>query len=807
MDTSSTELSDSTIPYRPLIGVSRTTVCLFQALLTLIATLQSALLVILVLVLVKFVQADVLTERYSRFTGFVNEKVGIHINPAGVLLTSAEKVYVPAVLDLSYLIADPFNNSIYDNLYCCWNQHSNNKDFREHSISATRKIINSKAEAYSNFLNTGYLNHLMNGLCSEDEELCEYHNVTVRVERNKRVVADNQTVRVVREKRLIGLLAGAAFSGLVGITGLGLGISSQVDLRRVEGKIQAIETKLRTLKTEVMSEITTLKEGQENIIRLTTAMAKNLKANMDKSFCRVHFLVADMGNALYANQLGSMVDSIIDSIMATARHGRIAPSLIPPEDVAKLVTLQHGLEDSLLALEPSLFYQTSFCVPVHIDIKKMQFGFIIEVPILKEQNLKPIFRVQNLGWNDPEQQLTFRIKSPTYVTTDNVAEKRKPFFGVDVIGCKQSIGVYFCPADLISGTHNECLRSAIDSKNDKNLSKICDFEMKQMSQETEVVTTVAGVLIRTTEKQARITNSDQLGSHQQGVTISIPPNGVLWRSQTDFQLIVVGDRFIRSTNSKMTTAKVKPAYSKPPKLRPQVIPPTGWTSYDNTLISDARTQRMIDYRIQEHTTVIPGVSHRIIGYLSLILIVIMIIIIILLIIRYCCGIDAYRLTRSELHRWRQNRRRDREDSQRVSYVPNSEDQVELPQSDTLTCENLLASLEDSTIPPPSTRKPLSAPKERNSEMNNVKNVEQPSGNEPQVHPDNKSSALIDIEVEGVKTTALWDSGAMRTCIRTDFYDHLKEKLKKGFDINFKKEILKSFSGADVIILGTAILKF
>lgn len=234
--------------------------------------------------------------------------------------------------------------------------------------------------------------------------------------------------------------------------------------------------------------------------------------------CDTNMKIGVLHEMLVAHVLEAELKTIISGLITAGLHTEISPEVIVIQRINDLIHNDHDLADTVLAHEPNLLYQIGRAYPVHADISQLDFAFMLEIPVIPKSSVYPFYQVYNVGWNNRAQGTTTQIKLPAYTVLKR--HDGRNFVEIDQTSCRKRTGLWYCPADALINSHfNDCF---IALKGSKNVSEACETRISRLQEDTEVHTTVSGVLLRTTESHVTVSNNKYIRHQAEGKVVDTP---------------------------------------------------------------------------------------------------------------------------------------------------------------------------------------------------------------------------------------------------------------------------------------------
>lgn len=509
--------------------------------------------------------------------------LGVALVPNGLVFTSVDTKYLPVIIhvrpppltsqeDLRTL-KEPLTSYLHPSTV---SKKSNNvtekprpstasplvngtfclTEYRVHDIVTATKT--KLMTAYNGVLDTSYFSNLLAELCAGSQNMCQ-----------------NVTQTRGRRKRQLGLL----ISGVLGLTGMGFGIANNIHLEKLDKKIAALHYGVDFIRKNSMQNTESIKKltvANEHLYAFVHHEMGKLYDTMLRMTCDTNMRIGVLHEMLVSHVLEAELRKIISGLITAGLHTEISPDVIDIQRINDLIHNDHDLSDTVLAHEPNLLYQIGRAYPVHADIQNLDFAFMLEIPVIPKSSVYPFYQVYNVGWNNRAQKITTQIKLPAYTVLKR--HDGRNFVEIDQMSCRKRSGLWYCPADaLINSHYNDCFLAL---KGARNVSEACEVRISRMREDTEVHTTVSGVLLRTNKPHVTISNNKYIRHQAEGKVVDTPESGVIWVSHSNYAVIVVGDKFITSTLKPIQNVKVVESFLEPVPTHPLFVPPIEYSDFD-----------------------------------------------------------------------------------------------------------------------------------------------------------------------------------------------------------------------------------
>lgn len=535
--------------------------------------------------------ASIFAESAAKLTTLVNEPIGVAITPVGLSISTDRSEFLPLIIQIAPPSGEEFplrgdfskhqrceNNCPHANFTCTENDY-----FIEAQVERLRAELKY---SYSGILDTAFYQQLTYKICRENSQMCELPHR--------------------RKKRFLGLLVG----GLLGLTGTGVGIANSVQISKLDSKYNAMAQAWTSVQGRLQKHrkiIHRITEANEHVYAFVHHAITNLEKLISSLECDARHVFREVQKELVVHWFSEKAKHAVENIMAACLHGKITPGIIDIVTLKNVVSLSPSLNNSLLMKELNLAYQFGKVYPLKIDFDNLRFGLLLELPAAFKENVKPIFEIHNVGWNNKGSNLTQKLNLPRYVTR----EVGKGFSEVNIDQCFSRPGLWFCKPYAVAQTgKSDCINLAIElGTTSKELEEKCKNSMRvtHLKTEPEISTSLAGVLIRTSKSSITVANKVKSKYLISGQTIPVPDSGTMWFSHTNYTHIVIGDTILASTihpTNEVIQTNFRILDIKIPDLK---FRPTEWTDLKAAVSSNLQAEQMIRNEVIRGIT-LPGIG-------------------------------------------------------------------------------------------------------------------------------------------------------------------------------------------------------
>jgi hypothetical protein len=340
-------------------------------------------------------------------------------------------------------------------------------------------------------------------------------------------------------------ISGSAIASLLGV-GLGIGSSAKVD--KLEAKMNQIietmknhENSLRVFKQGML----TLNRNQEILTEYIADSPGEVYKVIEDVRCAqyadMHELAKQQGLHIFRNYVQNHIEAVIEA----AHTGRITPRILGVGRLKKILAEDPATSNRVVSFEPSIVYQFGKVFPVKFDWNTLTFGYVLEVPNPRVEDIMPVYKIFNVGFHRVPDISTFRAPLPLHVIMDN----KHGLVALDDNLCTAVPGLRHCELGAASkvGPGSGCLKYFLGRNCQENsdcedairCSEEVYIDHRQRNR-TAVITTVAGILIRTQNERVVSYSHIQM-SGSRGSVQPLNQFGTYWLPHSKFVSVTVGD--------------------------------------------------------------------------------------------------------------------------------------------------------------------------------------------------------------------------------------------------------------------------
>lgn len=223
-----------------------------------------------------------------------------------------------------------------------------------------------------------------------------------------------------------------------------------------------------------------------------------------------------------------------------AMDGKVNDFLISYDFLVNNLLKDRIYKNSAYLVDPGLFYIASTSLLTRLDIEHQMAYFTILTPILKEQDVSPLYQIYNLGWRDQTHLLKFDVPTHGYLLTDG---RQAEIAAPKLDRCYKSKGIYLCNLkDSELSPSAQCLSNIILRGNHNS----CPIKVMNKKPECTYLATKGGILVQDCDSIKQIHSFRGLPRHD---TVKIPSSQTLFLPYSDFQQIEVNGVIVSSKGS------------------------------------------------------------------------------------------------------------------------------------------------------------------------------------------------------------------------------------------------------------------
>nr|QLL27738.1 hypothetical protein [Leveillula taurica associated rhabdo-like virus 1] len=248
-----------------------------------------------------------------------------------------------------------------------------------------------------------------------------------------------------------------------------------------------------------------------------------------------------------------------------AMDGHVSDFMISLQYVKDNILSLPVFKDSAYTQDPGLFYASSKSVLIKADKKTSTAYFLVSIPIIRKQDISPLYKVTNFGWDS--SGFTNKIKLPEnfYYLSQNDSVR---IISVDLANCFQTYGIFLCPSRYaIINKHSICLENLVKNKSTSGCSLTSQISTKRC----EHLNLKGGVILKNCVDASVIHNFRGV---RQVNKIRSRGGKPVFVGYSMFSELIIGDHSVSSRPNLVTT-----------KVESQVVfNMTDWSRFDHLMI-------------------------------------------------------------------------------------------------------------------------------------------------------------------------------------------------------------------------------
>lgn len=449
------------------------------------------------------------------------KNLGILVEPTSMVVSYDDKIYHRFYFSL------PLKNSSHRYPLC----NGPTRDMKERT--PIERILKSKIDQLIGIIPTTDHKILQNG-CSNIFNFCKnpVYNLTSEnhIPRSGRKNRSNKKGR--REKRVAQFLAAGAGLALTSISGYYIWKHGE-DLDKLKEEIRNYQNSQNRHQLSLFE----IKEWSHN---LTSKLSNNfaiIEREMERSYCSNPQQVFSSGILSILNNLNIEIDSLMQMI-----NGKVSPHIIDGSVLEKIISSNTDLMDSIYKTEPGLFYQIGSSILFDISYEPLTFGFLLEIPLIRKDQVSPKFDIHNIGWI--ENDILYQVETPeSFYLFKSIDDDSHRAIGLSSKHCSQNLGIYICDnSNSLYDQRVTCINDIVFSYRLES----CDIRIERNNKHFHRIINKAksGILIRNAQS---IEVLDSIGKHLHSIKDYSPTNEwTTFVSYKDFDIIIIDKVLIHS---------------------------------------------------------------------------------------------------------------------------------------------------------------------------------------------------------------------------------------------------------------------
>jgi hypothetical protein len=551
----------------------------------------------------------------TRVGSIIDTAHGVAILPRALMVSSSERVYVPIILTfLPPNLGQHRDGSEQSDREFCSGPTCSEKRPCAVPPQVYKVIENFHSQIagmYAGLVDTPYYSSLLTDVCRRTPGLCDMDVAESGKHKNFKSGQPEAPQRVKRFVR--ALLAAVPGIAALGMTGWG-----RTAITETRGAVAALEKNLRFMNLVFRNQEKVLKKlsaANGHVYSYLHATATQLQELIQQVGCRTEQNMHRVENILLQHMVSQQATRSVERAIEAALSGRISAELINVTTLRGLFKQEGIRSNNVLSHEPQLVYQFGKLFPVSINLKRLHFAFIMELPVIHRSGIHNVFEIENTGWNVIAKQsndsFTMRLNLPTFVAYQ---PRSRTYLALSATQCERKPGLWFCPAAAWENLeHYPCLKilTATSQKGKrgrptKQTKQQCEqqSEFRLMRNITEVRSTLQGILARTHHGTYSIAPLGQ-GRDRKSTRVTVPPNGVIWLEYTSFSHVIIGDSFIstRTAATNILTEIIRPTLNY--SLPLLTIPPLEWIEIAMAEAQNRKASSILDAQKYFHLHIGP----------------------------------------------------------------------------------------------------------------------------------------------------------------------------------------------------------
>lgn len=334
---------------------------------------------------------------------------------------------------------------------------------------------------------------------------------------------DDISINSQRGKRQVFL----AIAAVAGIASAGVGMYNIFSDKTLSNHIGEVDRNVASIETYLNQSAAT--QHQYNTVsRDVSLKLYQGMSNMKETFFRA--LCSHTG-ADWLSELTITMNLFIEEFkrgIQTSMDGEVGEFLITYDYLQKEVLSAGDYDGTVYKVDPGLFYSTSSSLLYKVDTDKQIVYFLVSTPVILEQDISPLYAVENFGWIEKTHHLSYDVPKHFFYLTD---QDQVVIGTPDLTRCRMSRGLYIC--SLQSTTRDEssmCIENLIHH----NSTKSCRTKVTKDIDPCKFKTLRSGFASLGCGVVEKISKVRTISSKE---VVPIPSNGFLFLPYSDFQTI------------------------------------------------------------------------------------------------------------------------------------------------------------------------------------------------------------------------------------------------------------------------------
>jgi hypothetical protein len=451
--------------------------------------------------------ASILGSRTASLGAIVNLGLGAVAIPEGLAIVSSSKIYVPLIEEVILPHwAIPLRSPTFNWKRACEGlgpecEQVLNPEVTDRQCPGAQEIVANYREIMTEFraqyegaANPRFYSQLMHKFCEREAHLCTVSKKGPAPKRKKRAVI------------LAAAVLGVA-GILGGITSLGMGIANHAAISRLESQMDSVihemnhrAEQMRLFKLGMIR----LEESQIQMVKYMKQSIAEIYSTIEQVRCTQQIELLHLARDQAVKSFRLYIQGHLDAIMETATTGRLTPRVLGVQQLRQILKGNPATAGRLVEREPSLVYQFGRVFPVMVDFETASYGYILEIPNPEDRDIWPKYKIINAGFHPLPDDAAYYAPLPSY----GVVSRSNDFLTLETDLCVDKPGLSYCETGAVTAhaVGSSCLQTLLGEgfscPNCKE-GKYCSHEISELTSEkgkTQVVTTLAGVMVRTPDK-------------------------------------------------------------------------------------------------------------------------------------------------------------------------------------------------------------------------------------------------------------------------------------------------------------------
>jgi hypothetical protein len=397
----------------------------------------------------------------------------------------------------------------------------------------------------------GTLNHLLHNICANNPTFCQTTKAKRGTGYRRRLPRRARKMQAKSPKTIqYSSFTGTLSNG--GFTTLGRTITNARELEHLDRSIAHLKYRM----AEADRSLRTLTHGPQQL----EDQGRQIFAYAPEELQRVFSIVERTRCALKSQRntltwwmglhyFQQYLFHQLEAVLRTYATGKVTPDILPRSTLEQILKTKPLQRDSILLQNLDYVYQQAVLFPVHLQFQGLMYGYLLQIPNLKREDIYPLYRIHSIGFHLPKERSRNLLPEVLHVPLPDYAvlTREQGLVALDMDNCDSSTTITACHVGAKANDQfaNPCLTLLANDKcYDCSMAKQCMIEITAKppeGREYKVLTTPAGAFVRTFTGPVRTYLKATHGrpGHIQN-EYNQSPLGTYWLSHSSYDSYTIG---------------------------------------------------------------------------------------------------------------------------------------------------------------------------------------------------------------------------------------------------------------------------